>query len=106
MANLEDRLKEKAMRLVWGSPANLPVTYANHLQVTHAGGNEFHIFFGYAAPPLTAGLTEDEIEAMPEKITITPLTNIVVTPDIMKTIVDVFNRNLENYEKLQGMKND
>ena len=94
-------IKEKAIRLFWESPDSLPV-YANHLQVTHAGGNEFHIYFGYSAPPLTYGLTEEEIEALPDKITIKPLTNIVITPEMMRVIVKVMSENLANYEEKKG----
>lgn len=94
-------IKEKAIRLFWESPDGLPV-YVNQLQVTHAGGNEFHIYFGYSAPPLTYGLTEEEIEALPDKISIKTLANIVVTPEMMRAIVKVLSENLANYEATKG----
>ena len=88
--------KEKQIHLVWGSPDELPTLFSNHLQVTHAGGTEFHIFFGHATPPLTYGLKEEEI---PDKITIKPIAKIVVTPDMMRAVVSVLSENLENYDK-------
>ncbi len=90
---------EKPIRLVWESPSELPVNYSNQLQITHAGGNEFHIFFGYSAPLMTHGLTKEEITNLPDKLPITPITNIVVTPEFMKKIVKIFEENLENYKK-------
>lgn len=100
MAEKKPETKRKEVRLVWGSPEGLPI-YANQLQVSHAGGNEFHIYFGYSAPPLTHGLSEDEIDALPNELTIKTLTNIVVTPDMMKAIVRVLSNNLEKYEELK-----
>jgi hypothetical protein len=95
----EKKTIEKPIRLVWDSPEDVPVTYSNHLQVTHAGGNEFTIFFGYLTPLLTHGLTEEEIAGLPDTMHIEPLTQIVVTPEFMKQIVEVFSKNLANYEK-------
>ncbi len=89
-------IKEKAIRLVWGSPDELPTSYANHIQVSHAGGTEFHIFFGHATPPLTYGLKEEEI---PDKLTIKPVAKIVVTPDMMRSIVRILSDNMENFDK-------
>lgn len=97
MTSEKKEVFEKPIRLVWESPSELPVNYSNHIQITHAGGNEFHIFFGYLAPLLTHGLTKEEIANLPEKLSITPLTNIIVTPEFMKTIVEIFEENLENY---------
>ena len=95
-------IKEKAIRLIWDSPEGLPA-YANQIQVTHAGGNDFHIYFGYVAPPLTHGLKE-EIEEMPDKLSIKPLTNIVITPDMMRAIVQVLSDNLDKYDEREKGK--
>ena len=99
MSSEEKKFLEKPIRLIWDSPKDIPVTYSNHLQVTHAGGNEFTIFFGYLTPLLTYGLTEEEINNLPDTLTIQPLTQIVVTPEFMKRIVEVLTDNLANYEK-------
>ena len=92
----EKKATEKTIRLIWGSTADLPALFANHIQVSHAGGNEFHIFFGHATPPLTHGMEYDEI---PDKIEVKTLTNIIVTPEMMKTIIEIFSSNYENYCK-------
>lgn len=94
--NEKPEIKEKPIRLVWGSPEELPALYANHIQVSHAGGTEFHIVFGHAAPPLTVGLLEDEL---PDKVVIKPVSEIVVSPDVMKAFVRVLADNLESFEK-------
>jgi hypothetical protein len=91
--------KGKPLRLVWESPEELPVTYANQLQITHAGGNEFHIYFGYVEPPLTYGLTTEEIDDLPDELPVKPLTKIIVTPAFMKVITEVFLENLERFEQ-------
>jgi hypothetical protein len=92
----ETEKKEKQIRLVWGSVDELPTLFVNQVQISHAGGSEFHIFFGHATPPLTFGLAEEEI---PDKITIEPLAKIVVTPEMMRAVVHVLSENLENYDK-------
>ena len=92
-------VKQKIIRLVWGSPDELPTVFANQLQVSHGGGPEFHIFFGHATPPLTYGLEEAEI---PDKLKIKPVAKIVVTPDMMRAIVRVLSENLENFDKTYG----
>lgn len=95
MAEQDKSGKEKMLRIVWGSNENTPVQYANHIQVTFAGGTEFHITFGHLNPPLTVGLDESEL---PEKITIKPLTTIVTSPEVMKAFVEVLKSNLAQFE--------
>lgn len=87
---------EKLIRIVWGSNENIPTQYANQLQVSHAGGTEFHITFGHLVPPLTIGLEESEL---PDKVTIKPLTTIVASPDVMRAFVKILVENLENFDK-------
>ncbi len=88
--------KGRQMRLVWGSPDELPTLYSNNIQVSHAGGSDFHVFFGNATPPLTYGLREEEI---PDVIIIKPVAKIVITPDMMRVLVQVLSKNLENFDK-------
>ncbi|MEW6086660.1 MAG: DUF3467 domain-containing protein [Chloroflexota bacterium] len=87
--------KEKKVRVVWGSNENTPVFYANHIQVTHAGGTEYHITFGHLNPPLTFGLDESEI---PNELVVKPLTTIVASPDVMKAFVEVLKGNVAQFE--------
>ena len=95
MAEQEKPEKEKMVRVVWGSNENTPVLYANHIQVTHAGGTEFHVTFGHLSPPLTFGLDESEI---PDKVIVKPLTTIVTSPDVMRAFVDVLKGNLAQFD--------
>jgi len=99
----KSELVEKQLRLMWGNPDELPVIYANQLQVTHAGGTEFHITFGHLTPPLTHGLSIDEI---PDKLNIKPVAKIVVSPDVMKEFVKVLAENYEDFESKKGQKGE
>jgi hypothetical protein len=105
--NMDDKkpeIREKKIRLVWGPNENTPVSYANHIQVSHAGETEFHITFGHLSPPLTVGLEEDEL---PDQVFIKPLITIVTSPDVMRAFVKVLSDNLKNFEnKIQDRKED
>jgi hypothetical protein len=103
MAEKKPELKEKRIRLVWGSNENTPVAYANHIQVSHAGETEFHITFGHLSPPLTVGLEEDEL---PEKVFIKPLITIVSSPDVMRAFVQVLKDNLEAFDEKDQAKKE
>jgi hypothetical protein len=95
MADQETPKKEKMLRVVWGTNENTPVLYANNIQVSHAGGTEFHITFGHLSPPLTLGLEESEL---PDKVVIKPLTTIVTSPAVMRAFVEVLKGNLAQFE--------
>jgi len=87
--------KEKKVRVVWGSNETTPVLYANHIQVTHAGGTEYHITFGHLNPPLTFGLDESEI---PNELVVKPIITIVASPDVMRAFVEVLKGNVAQFE--------
>jgi hypothetical protein len=91
-------LKEKIVPIIWGSADDLSALYANHFYVTHAGEIEFHIIFGHLTPPLTIGMTEDQL---PSSIKIKPVAKVVLTPEAMKAFVQLLNDNLEKYEVKQ-----
>jgi len=85
--------------MIWGKSDDTPPIYANQLYITHSGGDEFHLVFGYFMPPLTIGLEEEEL---PNNVEIKPVANIVVSPEFMKKLVDAVNKN---YSKYKGIKN-
>lgn len=98
----DQEIKEKPIRLIWETNETLPFAYANHIYVSHAGEKEFHIYFGHVAPPLTIGLTEEEL---PDSIAITPVAKIIVTPEVMSDFVDVLNKNFKSFtEKKSASK--
>lgn len=87
--------QEKKIRIVWEmEEGNAPVVYANHLQVSHLGGTEFHITFGHLIPPLTHGM---DVSEMPDKIIIKKAATIVTTPALMKKFIEAMQENLNNY---------
>ena len=87
--------KAKRVRILWGSPDDMPALYANQLFLSHAGETEFHLIFGHLSPPITLGLEEGEI---PANVYINPVAKIVISPESMKQFVQVIN---ENYKKFQ-----
>lgn len=96
--------KEKKVKIIWGSNKDTPVYFANQLQISHAGGGEFHITFGHLVPPLTHGLEEKDI---PDTLEINTLFTIVISPKSMKDFVSVLVGNLKTYdEKAEDKKND
>lgn len=95
----DQEIKEKAIRLIWETNETLPFAYANHIYVSHAGEKEFHIFFGHVAPPLTIGLTEEEL---PDSVSITPVAKIIVTPEVMSDFLDVLNKNFRSFAEKES----
>lgn len=89
-------VEKKGIRIVWNSPDDLPALYANQLQITHGTETEFHLFFGHLTPPLTHGLTEEEL---PTKLSINPIAKIIITPDVLKEMISAMDNNYKNYEK-------
>ena len=87
---------EKKVKLVWGSAQDIPIYYANHIQITHGGGLEFHITYGHLRPPLTHGLKDSEL---PDTVEIMPVVTLVISPQSMVNFVEVIKGNLDNYLK-------
>lgn len=94
-------LKEKQIRIIWGSDEDIPTLYANNLVISHAGGSEFHLTFGHLIPPLTIGLEEIEL---PDFVHIKPVARIVVGTEAMKKFVEVINDNYQKYLETQEGK--
>ena len=98
----KNEIKEKAIRVVWGSGEDIPALYTNHIFVSHAGGTEFYLIFGHLSPPITIGLVEEEL---PTSVVIKPVAKLIVSPDVMKAFVRVLNDNLKNFEERELEKN-
>jgi len=81
----------------------LPALYANHFYVSHAGEIEFHKIFGHLTPPLTIGMTEDQL---PSSISVKPVSKIVLSPEAMKSFVQVLFDNLGKYEAKKNEEKD
>lgn len=92
---MTEKTDEKLIRIIWGSLENTPISYANQVHVSFAGGTEFHVTFGYVEPPI-GDLDESEV---PEKLVIKPIISIVASPEVMKNFVDVINLNFSNYQR-------
>lgn len=98
---MAQEIKEKRIKIVWGSDESLPALYANHLYVSHAGETEFHLVFGHLSPPLTMGFDESEL---PDAVKIKPVTKIVISPDAMRAFVRLLSDNLVAFESRQKGK--
>ena len=85
-------LEEKEIRIIWDQGDDLPVQYSNHFYVSHQGGAEFHLTFGHMIPPLTIGMSEQEL---PEILKIKPVSKLVLSPEAMGVLIDVLQKNLD-----------
>lgn len=83
----------KFVKLDWGSTEELPTIYANHLYITHSGG-EFYIVFGELTPPL-----ELNPEKLPAQLTIKPVAKIAVTSERMIRFAEAIGDNTEKYKE-------
>jgi len=88
--------EEKAVRVKWGSPEDLPALYSNHLYISHGGEHEFYLIFGHLTPPLIIGLSEEEV---PNELEIKPVAKIVISPEAMRNFVKAMSENLKRYEE-------
>lgn len=96
-------LPEKKIRILWGTDENVPALYANQLYISHAGGTEFQLIFGFLPAPIVFGLEADEI---PDKINVQQMARIVISPDVMKAFVKAMDENLQNYEESMKKENE
>lgn len=103
MSDDVENIESKDIRILWNSGDELPFIYANQMLVTHGTETEFQIVFGQLTPPLTFGLTKEEL---PDIVEIKPVAKIVVTPEVMYRFFDALKDNLETYEKKKGESND
>ncbi len=98
---IEPEIEEKLIRIVWGSPDNVPIHYANQISISYAGRTEFHITFGHIAPPYEGF----DVNELPEKITVKPIVTIVTSPDSMRAFVQTFIDNLTDFERILEERN-
>ena len=81
-----------AIRLEWADDETTPVVYANQVQVAH-GGPEFFLTFGLLVPPTNPN-------DLPDVIKIRPQARIAIARDVMPSIVQALNDNLQRYQDL------
>ncbi|RIL12324.1 hypothetical protein DCC79_01775 [bacterium] len=82
-----------AIRLEWDESDDVPIVYANQLQVSH-GGPEFFLVFGVMVPPANPS-------DLPDVIRIRPQARVVVSREAMPAIVQALNDNLQRYREAQ-----
>ncbi|MBK8538662.1 MAG: DUF3467 domain-containing protein [Ardenticatenia bacterium] len=85
-----------AIRLEWADDETLPVVYANQVQVAH-GGPEFFITFGLLRPPTNPN-------DLPDVIHIRPQARIAIARDVMPSIIQTLNDNLQRYQELMRQR--
>lgn len=87
------------LKLVWGSPADIPTVYANNLYITHAG-NEFYLVFGEMSP-----ITQLDASNLPDHLEIKPVAKIAVTQENMMKFADAIAENTARFkEKIEKPK--
>ncbi len=82
-----------AIRLEWDEGEDVPIVYANQLQVSH-GGPEFFLVFGVIVPPANPA-------ELPDVLKIKPQARIVIARDAMPALVQALNDNLQRYREAQ-----
>jgi len=88
-----NELKGVAIPMRWKSTKDILTVYANHLMMTHAGG-EFYLIFGELLPPV---ILDSEKDKLPEYVEIIPVAKVVVTPENMMNFAKAIQVNLENF---------
>ena len=84
------------VRVEWvDDHADVPVIYANQVQVSH-GGPEFFLVFGTLVPPLS-----NAPDQIPDVLPIYPQVRIVISREAMPGIVQALNDNLRRYSEAQ-----
>jgi hypothetical protein len=98
MANSEPNKTEQGIevRLEWAEATELTTIYANHLYITHSGG-EFYLVFGELAP------LDIDKDNPPDVMQIKPVAKIVVSPDKMLSIADAIALNVSNFKRKVGL---
>lgn len=89
-----------AIRLEWEDDDDIPIVYANQVQVSH-GGPEFFMVLGVIVPPTNPN-------ELPDALKIKPQVRVVISRDAMPSIVQALNDNLQRYNQTrkQAQKSD
>jgi hypothetical protein len=82
------------IRLQWESAEDVLTVYANHLYISHAGGNEFYLVFGELGPQVD--LDRDN---PPECLEIEPVAKIAVSPPNMIKFSEVIQDNIAEFQE-------
>jgi hypothetical protein len=83
--------------MVWGDWKNTQTTYANHLFITHQSG-EFYLVFGELSHPMVIQPTQ---ESIPDRVEITPVARIALTPETMVRFAEVIASNVNKFLETQ-----
>jgi hypothetical protein len=82
-----------AIPLRWGDASTIPTIYANHLFLTHAGG-EFYLVFGELAP-----VTHIDKDSPPDCLEIKPVVKIAITSENMLGIAEAIQINVSRFKE-------
>ena len=87
--------EKKIVKLRWQPAEDLPTIYANHLQVSHAGMQDFFLIFGEAHAPAQAlaGGEEEDIK----EVAVRPVAKIALSPGTMIAISNAISMNIASY---------
>ena len=80
-----------AIRLEWEEDEDVPIVYANQVQVSH-GGPEFFMVLGVIVPPTNPN-------ELPDALKIKPQVRVVISRDAMPSFVQALNDNLQRYNQ-------
>jgi len=81
-----------AIPIEWYVPEGLMTPFATNM-VVQASENAFKVLFFEVKPPLLV----DESEPKPSKVRADCVASVVITPDKLPKIIEVFQRQLDKY---------
>jgi hypothetical protein len=85
---------------VWGSHDHLDTIYPTNLHITQADG-EFHLVFGEIFFPQAM-----DTEECPDRVEIKPVAKLAIPPEVMLSIADALNKNVNAYLSQQAGRSD
>ena len=88
--------------LVWVGLEELPIQFASSLVVQLSGPNELVVTIGQAAPPMTTGTPEQQVEQLNrvQFIQGRPLVRLSVTPERAADFIRVLQEGLDNHARI------
>jgi hypothetical protein len=82
------------VQIQWESAKDIPTIYANHLHISHAGGNEFYLVFGELGPQ-----TDLDMNNPPECLEIKPVARIGISSPNMIRFAQAIQENVDKFKE-------
>ena len=98
MATKDDKSKKallaKKIKIAWSMPDDIRAVFANHMLITHQGG-QFVLNFAEAVLPPLVG--EEGLKEMPDEVEARIFLRIAVPTDVVPGIISALQKNYDGY---------